>query len=259
MPGCYDMPMERAVFQLLKRTGAGFVDLLLPPRCPSCRAIVGEDGSFCAPCWSHLDFLTAPMCACCGLPFAYSAGDAALCGACMETPPPFDHARAALAYNGASAGLVLALKHGDRTGLARIMAGMMARAAAPMLADRPLLVPVPLHTRRLRVRRFNQAALLAHALARRTGLRVLATALARVRDTPLSRGMSRRQRAENVRGAIRVRAAARIKGAHILLVDDVMTTGATAEACARVLRRAGAARIDIVTFARVTHDTVEQG
>ncbi|MBB4632050.1 ComF family protein [Sphingosinicella soli] len=261
MLGCYDTQMEMPVFQLLKRSGAGFLDLLLPPRCPSCKAIVARDGSFCAPCWSRLHFVTAPMCACCGLPFPYSAGDGALCGACAQTPPPFDRARAALVYNGASAGLVLALKHGDRTGLARIMAGMMARAAAPMLAERPLLVPVPLHAARLRTRRFNQAALLAARIARRADLPVLAAALARVRDTPISRSMSRRQRAENVRGAIRVRpgAAARIRGAHVLLVDDVMTTGATAEACARALRRAGAKRIDIVTFARVTHDTVEQG
>lgn len=253
--------MQIAAFEVLKRSGAGFVDLLLPPRCPSCRTIVGKDGSFCAPCWSRLHFLTAPMCACCGLPFAYSIGDDALCGACAETQPPFDRARGALVYNAASAGLVLSLKHGDRTGLARVMAGMMARAAAPMLAERPILVPVPLHARRLRARRFNQAALLAHTLARSADLPVITTALARIRDTPISRGMSRRQRAENVRGAIRVRsrAALRIKGAHVLLVDDVMTTGATAEACARALRRAGAARIDIVTFARVTHDNVEQG
>lgn len=253
--------MQIAAIDVLKRSGAGFIDLLLPPRCPSCRVIVERDGSFCAPCWSRLQFLTAPMCACCGLPFAYSSGPDALCGACTQTPPPFDRARAALVYNGGSAGLVLALKHGDRTGLARVMAGMMARAAAPMLAERPILVPVPLHARRLRARRFNQAALLARALARSADLPVITAALARLRDTPMSRGMSRRQRAENVRGTIRVRsgAAARIKGAHILLVDDVMTTGATAEACARALRRAGARRIDIVTFARVTHDTVEQG
>jgi ComF family protein len=253
--------MTAICMEILKRSGAGFIDLLLPPRCPSCRAIVERDGSFCAPCWSRLDFLTAPMCTCCGLPFAYSSGEEALCGACAQTPPPFDRARAALVYNSGSAGLVLALKHGDRTGLARIMAGMMARAAAPMLEERPILVPVPLHVRRLRERRFNQAALLARMLARSMNLPVFTTALARLRDTPMSRGMSRRQRAQNVRGAIRVRsgAEARIKGAHILLVDDVMTTGATAEACARALRRAGARRIDIVTFARVTHDTVEQG
>lgn len=253
--------MQIAAFEVLKRSGAGFVDLLLPPRCPSCRTIVGEDGSFCAPCWSRLHFLTAPMCACCGLPFAYSIGDEALCGACAEAQPPFGRARAALVYNATSAGLVLALKHGDRTGLARVMAGMMARAAALMLADRPILVPVPLHARRLRARRFNQAALLARMLARNADLPVITAALERVRDTPISRGMSRRRRAENVRGAIRVRkrVAAHIKGAHILLVDDVMTTGATAEACARALRRAGAARIDVVTFARVTHDNAEQG
>ncbi len=253
--------MHSAALQILKRSGTRFLDVLLPPRCPSCRTIVERDSSFCAPCWSRLQFLTAPMCACCGLPFPYTTATDALCAGCLETRPPYDSARAPLIYNKTSAGLVLGLKHGDRTGLARVMAAMMARAAAPILADRPLLVPVPLHTRRLRQRRFNQAALLARMLGRSAGLATLGMALERVRDTPTSRGMTRTQRSKNVRGAIRVRpgAAARIKGAHVLLVDDVLTTGATAEACARALRRAGARRIDIVTFARVTHDNVEQG
>lgn len=252
----------RAALSFLSRSGTGLLDLLLPPRCPSCRTIVPEDGRFCAPCWSALRFLTAPMCACCGLPFAYDGGEGAVCGACAQRQPAsFDSARAALAYNDASAGIVLGLKHGDRSGLARVMAGMMVRAAQPALAEGPILVPVPLHPRRLRKRRFNQSANLARALGALAGAPVMTAALERIRDTPPSQGMTRQQRSQNVRGAIRVPEAARrrIAGAHLLVVDDVMTTGATVEACARALRRAGAARIDIVTFARVTHDSVQPG
>ncbi len=230
-------------------------DVLLPPRCPSCRAIVAEDGAFCGPCWAALAFVTEPLCARCGLPFPYAVGDGALCGACAAEPPPYHRARAAVVYNDASAALALGLKYGDRTQLARVMAAMMARAARAALAARPLIVPVPLHPRRLRARRFNQSALIARALARLSGAELAVDALERTRDSPPSRGLSRAARADNVRGTIRVSARRRgtIAGRHVLVVDDVMTTGATVEACARALRRAGASLVDIVTFARVTH------
>lgn len=242
----------------LKRAGGSILDLLLPPRCPSCRAIVPQNGGFCAACWNDLHFITAPLCARCGVPFPYDVGEAALCGTCAAEAPGYDSARAALVYNDASAGLVLGLKYGDRTQLSQIMAAMMARAAPESLAQANLIVPVPLHARRLRRRFFNQAALIAAALGKIATLPVRVDALERTRDTPPSRGMSRSARFDNVRGAIRIspRAKSSVCGRHILLVDDVMTTGATVDACTRQLKRAGAARVDIVTFARVTHDGV---
>ena len=236
------------------RIGRAVFDLVLPPRCPLCRIIVPDDGAFCADCWRGLGFLTDPMCDCCGTPFPYAAGDGAQCAACAADRPPYRHARAALVYDDASARLVLGLKYGDRTQLASTMARLMTRAAAPMLADAPLLVPVPLHPRRLRQRLYNQSALLARALCRETGMALGLEVLERVRDTRTSRGLSRSARAANVRGAIRVgaRGKARVAGRNVLVVDDVMTTGATVEACARALLRAGARNVDVVTFARVT-------
>lgn len=240
---------------LPRRAAAELLDVVLPPRCPACREIVPADGVFCAACWRQIDYLTEPVCACCGRPFPYDVGKDAICGDCAATPPPYRTARAAVAYNDASAGLVLGLKYGDRTHLARIMAGMMARVAANPLASGALVVPVPLHPRRMRRRLFNQAALLARALAKGTNAEVGLDILHRRRDTPPTRGMSRVQRARNVAGAFRVmpKAKARLAGRNVLLVDDVMTTGATVEACARALLRAGSPIVDIVTFARVTN------
>jgi ComF family protein len=245
-----------AVHPALRRAAGFVLDLVLPPRCPSCREIVTSDGSFCVACWARLDFLTAPLCACCGLPFAYAAADGALCGACLADPPAFDRARAAVRYDDASSGLVLALKYADRTQLARPMARLMARAV-PAADSSLVVVPVPLHPRRLRQRLFNQAVLLARPLARHWRATLLPDALERRRDTPPTRGLSRAARLRNVAGAIALspRAAGRLAGRDVLLVDDVMTTGATVDACARQLRRAGARNIDVVTFARVAHDT----
>lgn len=255
MANCYGSVMHAAQ-TALRKACSGVLDLLLPPRCPLCRDIVPVSGNFCAGCWNRLDFLTAPMCACCGFPFPYDVGEAALCGECAAEPPAYDTARAALVYNEASADLVLGLKYGDRTQLSRIMAAMMARAARESLEQAPLIVPVPLHRRRLRQRFFNQAALIAAALGKRAGIPVCVDAMLRIRDTPPSKGMSRKARFDNVKSAIRVAAHARsrVAGRRILLVDDVMTTGATAGVCARQLKRVGALRVDIVTFARVTHD-----
>lgn len=242
-------------YPAISSAGRTILDILLPPRCPSCRAIVAENGSFCAPCWNGLDFLTDPMCACCGLPFGYEVGGDALCAGCAARHPDFDSARAALVYNDAASVLILGLKYGDRTHLAALMARGMARAAADALSRGPLIVPVPLHPRRIRQRFFNQSALIARALGRLASADVMSGALERVRDTPPSRNMSHAARGRNVRGAIRIhpRAGKAVAGRCILLVDDVLTTGATAEACARALKRAGAQRVDVVTFARVFH------
>jgi ComF family protein len=229
------------------------VDLVLPPRCPGCRVIVDGDGRFCIDCWQALQFITAPVCAACGTPFVHDMGADARCGGCLAAPPRFDTARAALAYGGPARAVVLALKHGDRQHLAAVMAPHMLRAAGPMPPG-ALLVPVPLHRWRLWRRGFNQAAALAQALGRLSGLAVDPTVLVRIRATQSSQGLNRSARAANVRGAFRVVDRARIKGRDIVLVDDVLTTGATAEACAHRLRRAGARSVHVLTFARVVRD-----
>jgi len=230
------------------------IDLVLPPRCPACRVIVAGDARFCLDCWQQLQFITAPVCARCGAPFDHDRGPGAECGGCLAAPPRFASARAALVYGGPARAVLLALKHGDRQHLARVMAPHMARAGAAMMTPDSLLVPVPLHWWRLWLRGFNQAALLAQALARSSGAELAIDAIERAKPTPTSAGMGRKARAANVRGAFRVRNRNRVSGRRVILIDDVLTTGATAEACARVLRRAGAREVHVLTFARVVRE-----
>ncbi|WP_419815406.1 double zinc ribbon domain-containing protein [Glacieibacterium sp.] len=244
--------------RILARGGAvaanWLLDVLLPPRCPACRDVVRIDGSFCAGCWAGLRFLTAPWCARCGLPFAHDLGDASECGACLLKPPRYTTARSALAYDGTARPVLLGFKHGDRQHLARLMAPQLARVGMDWLGPDSLLVPVPLHRSRLWQRGFNQAALLARLVGRRTGTPLLVDGLKRVKRTRLSRGMNRRQRTENVRSAFRVARPTAITGRRIVLIDDVLTTGATVEACSRVLLRAGATSVHVLTWARVVRD-----
>lgn len=246
--------MTSDLLALLALPARTLVDLVLPPRCPGCRIIVDGDGYFCSDCWQTLVFITAPLCAACGTPFVHDIGAEARCGGCLAAPSRFDTARAALVYGGAARSVLLALKHGDREHLARVMAPHMIRAAGAMLAPGALLVPVPLHRWRLWRRGFNQAAVLARQVAILSGLDVDPTVLVRVRATQSSQGMNRTARAANVRGAFRVIDRSRIKGRDVVLIDDVLTTGATADACAHRLRRAGARRVDVLTFARVVRD-----
>jgi ComF family protein len=245
----YDWQMFRPVQAL--------IDLVLPPRCPSCRVIVDGDGRFCGDCWPQLQFITAPMCARCGLPFEIDRGPEAQCGQCLAQPPRYGSARAALVYGGPARSVLLGLKHGDRQHLALMMATQMRRAGLGLLAPDTLLVPVPLHRWRLWRRGFNQSALLAQAIAAQTGCAVAVDALVRAKPTPASVGMGRAARARNVRGVFRAGDRALLRGRTIVLVDDVLTTGATADACARVLRRAGARAVHVLTFARVVRELDE--
>ncbi len=228
------------------------IDFALPPRCPGCGTITAEPHRFCVDCWGSLAFLGDPCCACCGIPFAYSAEDGALCGRCLAEPPPFGRLRAAVAYGEVSRRVALKLKYSGRPGLAETLAHFMLRHLATREND-ALLVPVPLHRWRIWKRGYNQAALIASALSRRTGLPAELDLLTRVRATPPLKGLGRRERAMAVRGAFKVqrRARDRLAGRSVLLVDDVYTSGATAAACARALRRGGAASVDVLCWARV--------
>lgn len=229
------------------------LDVLLPHRCLDCGTLVDAAGVLCAACWEEITFAGPPRCAACGLPFVYDAGPGILCGDCAAHPPPFRRARAAVIYGPASRRLILGFKHGDRTEAAPAFARWMVRAGAELLAEAEVIVPVPLHWSRLFARRFNQAALLAREIGRQSGLPVAPDALVRRRRTPSQGHLGRRSRRRNVAGAFAVppRRAGHVAGRRVLLVDDVMTTGATVAACARALMRAGAASIDVLTLARV--------
>lgn len=227
------------------------LDFALPPRCPCCGAITGEPHRFCLACWSALAFLGPPCCARCALPFDYEAGEDAVCGLCLSEPPRYDRLRAAVAYGEVSRKVALKLKYGGRPGAAETIARFMERH---LDADSgAILVPVPLHRWRIWRRGYNQAALIAGALARRSGIEARLDLIERVKRTPPLRGMGRRERSEAVRGAFRVAARHKeaVRGRAIVLVDDVYTSGATANACARVLKRAGAAQVNVLAWARV--------
>jgi len=229
------------------------VDAVLPPRCLGCGEVVEDSGTLCGSCWSGLTMLGPPFCSCCGFPFPYAAPEETLCAACARVPPLFDRARAVFRYDDASRGLVLGFKHADETHAAVAFGRWLARAGTKLTADADLIAPVPLHRWRLLSRRYNQSALLAQALARVAGPQLAVDLLVRRRHTPRQGRLSPLARRRNVRGAFAVRPRWKqaVEGRRVLLVDDVLTTGATVEECARVLRRQGAAGVDVLTLARV--------
>jgi len=227
------------------------VDFALPPRCPGCGTITGEIESFCPDCWRAIEWLGDGGCRTCGLPL--EATELETCAACLAKPPIIERTRAAVAYGESTRTLPMRLKYSRKVALAKTMARYM-RPLVDDAAD-PVLVPVPLHRGRLWTRGFNQAALIAAELAHRCGIHHDPFALKRKKPTSALKGMSPLQRRREVAGAFQVGDKGKIDGRKVILVDDVLTTGSTAEACARALRRAGAARIDLICWARVVRPT----
>ncbi|HEV7258173.1 MAG TPA: ComF family protein [Bosea sp. (in: a-proteobacteria)] len=241
---------------LLRAGLRGAIGIVYPPSCIACQAATGEAQALCPTCWGDIGFIERPYCERLGTPFAVDLGEGLVSPAAIADPPVFARARAVCRFDGTARELVHRLKYGDRTDLALTLGRMMTQSGRELLPDADLVVPVPLHRTRLWTRRFNQAAALAQTVSRQSGLPYAPLALTRVKRTRQQVGLTRTQRAENLQGAFKVAPSARpqIEGRRILLVDDVLTTGSTANAAARALLRAGASAVDILTFARVVTD-----
>ncbi|MDP2296589.1 MAG: ComF family protein [Pseudolabrys sp.] len=248
-----ESPSRRAPSGRLRGALRFFLDVALPPLCPSCREPLGDGAGLCAACWSKLSLIEPPYCARLGIPFLFDPGPGLLSMEAIANPPAYDRARAAVRYDDIARSLVLSFKYGDRLDLAPMMGRWMARAGRELLSGADALVPVPLHWRRLWARRFNQAAALARAISAISGVPVLDDGIRRVRATPQQVGLSKTERGDNVQGAFRVPSGRKpaIAGRRLVLVDDVLTSGATVDTCARALLRAGAAHVDVLVFARV--------
>lgn len=238
----------------LRRLGGRVTDALFPPQCMLCLGPSGSAGALCSACWDATSFIDSQACRSCGLPMETDfVATELVCAACIARQPAYTRAVAVFRYDTAR-DLVLRFKHADRTDYAPAFATWMRRAGSELLAGTDVIMPVPLHRWRLLKRRYNQAAVLANALSRQTGIPVLANAITRTRATPSQGAMiSARARRRNVLGAFTVRNGLkpRVRGLRVLLIDDVMTTGATLEACARTLKRAGAKEVCALTLARV--------
>lgn len=237
----------------MRWAGGVLLDLIYPPVCLGCDEPTAVANTLCSKCFASLRPITAPLCPVMGVPFQVSLGPDGVSAEALADPPPFGRARAAVVYNEVARALVSRLKYGDRPELAQFCARLMAGAGHELWADGPILVPVPLHSSRLRERRYNQSAELANALGKLTGLKVDAGLVRRTRRTRQQVGLSGDGRQRNVQGAFAVHpdVLVRAGGKHIVLVDDVYTTGATTKAVTRTLLRAGIERVDVMSFARV--------
>lgn len=233
-------------------------DVALPPQCLACETPIAAHGSLCATCWSKLRLIEKPYCARLGIPFAYDIGVGAFSAEAIADPPPFDRCRAVAAFDDVARKLVHGLKYRDRLELAAWMAGWMHRAGGELIAEADVIVPVPLHSRRLWWRRYNQSVLLARTIADASAKPLATGTLRRIRATAQQVGLTPDQRDRNVRGAFQVPASEKIAvaGRRVLLVDDVYTTGATVKASTRALLRAGAVGVDVLVFARVVRGQI---
>ncbi len=238
----------------LSRAAGAIADLVMPPLCLSCHAPLARHDALCPPCWAQIDFIQPPFCDRLGLPMPFDAGGMMVSAAATADPPEYNRARAVGRFDGVMRTLVHDLKFRDRHDARCLFGRWLVQAGAELLGDADVIVPVPLTRSRLLSRRFNQAAILAQEVGRLTGICAEPLALQRTRRTLPQVGLTRAQRRKNVAGAFAVAGdrKARIEGARVVLIDDVITTGATARACARALKRAGAASVDVLALAMVT-------
>ena len=227
------------------------VDLILPPRCSVTGEIVDAQGMISATAWADLQFISEPFCETCGIPFEFESGST--CMSCIDDPPPYDLSRSALIYNDISRDLILGFKHGDKTHVVRSFIPWLQKFGSEILAEADCLVPVPLHPYRLILRRYNQAALIGNELSKKTGIPHLADAMRRVRATVSQGHLSLEERQKNVKKVFGIHPKSKdmIKGKVIVLIDDVYTTGATVKECSVILKESGAAKVHVLTLARV--------
>lgn len=248
--------LARATLRPFGRAVRALVEIVYPPACIACGRAIGTPHGLCATCWAGLRFIERPFCERLGTPFAIDHGLSLISPAALADPPVYARARAVARYDDTARTLVQRLKYADRLDTARALGAMMARAGAELARDCDVVVPVPLHRTRLWWRRYNQSMELARPVAEATGRPIDPTLLLRVKRTPPQVGLSRNRRGLNLQGAFRVPpdATPRLKGRRVLLVDDVVTTGATANAASRALLRGGAAAVDVLAFARVVRE-----
>jgi ComF family protein len=243
---------------MIAQTFAPLLDLIYPPRCPLCGDALASQHGLCAGCWGTLVIPGDPACRKCQRPFENAIGAGAICGPCLAVPPEHDGIAAAALYNDPARRLILAFKHGRRIALAPLLARLIS-PRLPEMEEDWLVVPVPLHRGRLWRRGFNQAALLAREIAKHRGGRLLVDGLLRHKPTPVLGGLGRKARARALSGALAVNPThrERIRGSRIVLVDDVLTSGATSGACVATLKRAGAEKVMIACFARVLDEALD--
>jgi ComF family protein len=246
-------PLARRLAHIIAQARSRLVESILPPQCLACAAAIDVNGALCPQCWHGLDFIEPPYCSTLGIPFAFDPGENILSAAAIASPPHYDHARSVAHYCGPARNLIHALKYGDRLETAPHIARWMARAGAEFLAKADLIIPVPLYRTRLWRRRYNQSAILARAIGDISGVGVDGRLLRRMRSTRSQVGLTHAQRRRNVAGAFGINSGSikEISGTHIILVDDVITTGATVNACAGTLLKAGVKKIDVLTFGMV--------
>ena len=233
-------------------------DLIIPPTCLACHTPLSQHDSVCASCWAGINFIRAPLCDRLGLPMPFDIGGTMISAAAAANPPHYDRARAVAHYAGVMRDMILAFKYGDTHHARQLFGRWLTASGAQLIEHSDVIIPVPMHRHRLLTRRFNQAAILARELARTSSRLYRPQLLLRTRSTPAQVGLTRDQRLRNLAGAFTVPARRRkhVAGQRILLIDDVITTGSTLNACARALRRAGAVHVDALALAIVTDDAV---
>ena len=252
--------MVKAIQNIVVETGTAFLDLILPPRCIVSGATVDRQGMLAPDIWGKLEFMTQPQCDRCGIPFEYEVqGAQSWCAPCHENPPLYARARAALKYNETSRDLILGFKHGDQMHAIEGLKAWIGMAAAPFLEHTDIIAPVPLHYWRMVRRRYNQASVLGKALSKESGCTFYPDLLWRTKSTPPQGHMNAMLRRDNVKGAFSVnkKFMGALAGQSVLLVDDVYTSGATVGECSKILLRAGAAEVNVVTLARVIKETTD--